>query len=283
MPSSGALAIAASDSIVNTAFAFITFLLYTGAGFGLLRRMVGGPDAAPGRRISLGLGTAGAACHIGLLLYEAWLGPGLSLGFFGAASVITALMSALLLLISLRRPLESLGALILPFTGVIVLLDALFAGPTVNAEGLAPGLIVHIVSSVIAYSMLALAAFHSMLLALQEYRLHHRQPGGFVRLLPPLRAMEQILFQMLLLGFAMLSLSLFTGFVFLEDMFAQHLVHKTLLSIAAWIGFGVLLLGRWRLGWRGKTAVRWTLGGFLLLMLAYFGSKFVLELLLHYG
>jgi ABC-type uncharacterized transport system permease subunit len=95
--------------------------------------------------------------------------------------------------------------------------------------------------------------------------------------------MESLLFEMIALGFALLTLALGTGFMFLEDMFAQHLAHKTLLSVLAWSVFGVLLWGRFRFGWRGRTALRWTLVGFVVLMLAYFGSKFVLELILHRG
>ncbi|MDQ3797635.1 MAG: cytochrome c biogenesis protein CcsA [Pseudomonadota bacterium] len=89
------------------------------------------------------------------------------------------------------------------------------------------------------------------------------------------------MFQFIAVGFVLLSLALLTGFAFLHDIFAQHLVHKTVLSIAAWIVFAILLWGRWRFGWRGRTAIRWTLGGVFVLMLAYFGSKLVLELVLH--
>ena len=92
--------------------------------------------------------------------------------------------------------------------------------------------------------------------------------------------MESLLFQMIAIGFAILSLALLSGVLFLEDIFAQHLVHKTVLSLAAWLVFAVLLWGRFRFGWRGRTAIRWTLGGFAVLLLAYFGSKFVLELVL---
>ena len=124
--------------------------------------------------------------------------------------------------------------------------------------------------------------FHqSVLLWIQDRQLHNRHPGGFVRALPPLQVMESLLFQMIALGFVVLTLSLFSGVLFLENVFAQHLVHKTVLSILSWLMFGVLLWGRWRRGWRGKTAIRWTLGGFFSLMLAYFGTKFVLELILH--
>jgi ABC-type uncharacterized transport system permease subunit len=92
--------------------------------------------------------------------------------------------------------------------------------------------------------------------------------------------MEFLLFQLIGAGFVLLSISLVSGFLFLENMFAQHLAHKTVLAILAWMVFAVLLIGRLRHGWRGQTAIRWTLGGFLSLMLAYFGSKMVLEWIL---
>jgi ABC-type uncharacterized transport system permease subunit len=92
--------------------------------------------------------------------------------------------------------------------------------------------------------------------------------------------MEGLMFEMIGIGFALLTLALLTGVLFLEDIFAQHLVHKTVLSICAWGVFAILLWGRWRFGWRGRTAIRWTVGGFVFLMLAYFGSKLVLELIL---
>ena len=113
-----------------------------------------------------------------------------------------------------------------------------------------------------------------MLLAIQDYRLRHRQPGGFLRGIPPLTAMEALLFQMIGAGFILLSITLVSGLFFLEDLFAQHLVHKATLSFIAWGVFGVLLWGRWRFGWRGRTAIRWTLSGFVFLALAYFCLAF---------
>jgi ABC-type uncharacterized transport system permease subunit len=89
-----------------------------------------------------------------------------------------------------------------------------------------------------------------------------------------------LLFQLIGAGFVLLSLTLLTGALFVEDLFGQHLVHKTVLSFAAWVVFGALLFGRWRYGWRGRRAVRLTLIGMLVLLLAFFGSKFVLEIVL---
>jgi ABC-type uncharacterized transport system permease subunit len=110
--------------------------------------------------------------------------------------------------------------------------------------------------------------------------LRSRQPGGFIRALPPLETMEHLLFRLIGTGYALLSLSLLSAVPYTQDVVAQHLIHKTTLSVAAWVVFAILLWGRWRFGWRGRTAIRWTLSGFVVLMLAYFGSKLVRELIL---
>jgi len=139
----------------------------------------------------------------------------------------------------------------------------------------------HVLLSMLAYSLLTLASVQALLLAVQDHYLRKRRPGGFIRALPPLMTMEALLFEMIGIGFVLLTLALLSGFAFLENMFAQHLVHKTVLSVVAWMVFGGLLLGRRVWGWRGRKAIVWTLSGFAILILAYFGSKLVLELVLH--
>ncbi|MEJ2059747.1 MAG: cytochrome c biogenesis protein CcsA [Gammaproteobacteria bacterium] len=218
----------------------------------------------------------------GLNLYHLIVtGHGLNLRFFHALSLVAWLMAGLLLFSLRSRSLEPLGIVILPLAAVTMLLDQIFPEVRFTPEQSAIGLDVHIFVSLLAYSLLALAALQAVVLAVQDRHLHNHQPGGLIRLLPPLQHMEDLLFRMIGLGFVLLSLALLTGFYYLEDMFAQHVAHKTVLSIIAWLIFAVLLVGRWRFGWRGRTAVRWTLGGFLTLMLAYFGSKLVLEFILH--
>jgi ABC-type uncharacterized transport system permease subunit len=92
--------------------------------------------------------------------------------------------------------------------------------------------------------------------------------------------MESFLFVCLGFGFACLSVSLISGFFYLEDIFAQQLVHKTVLSIVAWFILGILMFGRIKFGWRGRKAIRWTLSAFAFLMLAFFGTKLVIEFIL---
>jgi len=231
------------------------------------------------RRAVLIPGLVAVILHAMALYPELVTGQGFNLGFFNAASLIALLTMALLLLVSTWQPVESLGIPVFPVAAATLGLAVMYPSqhPITSTSW---QLDMHILFSVLAYSLFVLAAIQAVLLAIQDYHLRNRQPAGFVRTLPPLQVMEKLLFQLIGTGFALLTVALLTGFFFLEDIFAQHLVHKTILSIAGWIIFGVLLWGRWRFGWRGRKAIRWTLSGFILLALAYFGSKLVLELIL---
>ena len=140
---------------------------------------------------------------------------------------------------------------------------------------------VHVLSSILAYSLFALAAVQVILLALQDKAIRKHKNVGFASSLPPLQTMEALLFQMIALGFVILSFSLLTGAIYITDMFAQHLVHKTVLSLLSWLVFAILLWGRWKFGWRSRKAFTWTMGGFIVLGLAYPVTKFILEIILN--
>jgi ABC-type uncharacterized transport system permease subunit len=139
----------------------------------------------------------------------------------------------------------------------------------------------HATLALLAYATLAVAALLALTLWVQERALRRRDFHGWLRALPPLVQLESLLFRTIAAGFGLLTATLLTGVLFVENLFAQHLVHKTVLSLLSWLAFGALLLGRRRYGWRGVTAARWTLAAMALLVLAYFGSKGVLELILH--
>lgn len=267
-----------------TILGLIATLLYLGVSALLAMKLrQGARAAAPAMAIARTPLLAGwavaVALHAATIYRVAFTDAGVDMGFFNALSLSAWLIALLLLVVSLRHPLEALGIILLPFAALTVALELAFSGPG-GAVALAPGLQIHILLSLLAYSLLTIAAIQAVLLAIQNHHLHHHHPVGFIRALPPLAVMEGLLFQMIGLGFVFLSASLVTGFLFLEDLFAQHVAHKTVLSIAAWGLFAVLLFGRWRFGWRGRIAIRWTLGGFAALALAYFGSKMVLELVL---
>jgi ABC-type uncharacterized transport system permease subunit len=143
----------------------------------------------------------------------------------------------------------------------------------------------HILLSMASAALLFAAAVTALLLVFLDRRLRTRRLADLPSVLPPLDALEKVMFRLIAAGFVLLTLALVTGFVFVTNLFEQHLEHKTILSLIAWVLFGILLFGRIRYGWRGRAAVRWTLSGFGMLTLAYFGSKFVLETVLgrHWG
>ncbi len=244
-----------------------------------IKGMVGG-KAGISPKLLMWVWTGAVVIH-GLTLYAHVVTPqGLNLGFFHALSAVAWLMAVLLLITALTRPLENLGVVLLPIAALSVGLEQMLPEIPFTAAAVAGGLELHIFVSLLAYSLLSLAALQALVLAMQNRHLHQHHPGGIIRALPPLQHMESLLFQLIALGFGLLSAALITGFMYLEDIFAQQQVHKTVFSIAAWLMFATLLWGHWQFGWRGRTAIRWTLGGFVFLMLAYFGSKLVLELLL---
>jgi len=264
-------------SIVVTLSATIFYLL---AAFVLARRLLGRSMDATGRMQGLLLGLAGAALHAILLKAVIITDAGLNLSFTNTGSLATWFIAVLLLLASFKKPIENLAILVLPLSAASLLVQVLLPTTHFTTGANAHGLGVHILLSVLAYAMLGMAAVQALLLNYQERHLHSRHPGGIIRALPPLDTMETLLVQMITIGFALHTLSLASGFVYLENMFAQHLAHKTILSIVAWTVFAILLFGRWRYGWRGRTATRWTLSGFVTLVIAYFGSKYVLEVIL---
>ena len=252
--------------------------LYVGAtayqGLRLSRRQA--PNKA---KLGL-LGILALLAHILSLALQLLPGSGLNLDFFNASSLIACAVIALILLGTVRIPVENLLLPLFPLGALTVLLAQFAPAGTSQPINEAPGILAHILLSVLAYGMLTIAMFQALLLSLQDRQLKHKQPG-LIRNFPPLQTMESLLFGFLWAGWLLLSLSLLSGWLFFDDLFAQHLVHKTVLSGIAWVVFAVLLWGRHQLGWRGHKAIRWTLAGFCLLMLAYFGSKLVREFILH--
>ena len=219
-------------------------------------------------------------CHLVITWGNIDVGSGIDLGFFPLLSLLFLAVNVACLIGLLRRPLENLLIVLFPLSAVAVLLATL--GPhTENPQQSLPlGVAMHVGSSIVAYALLTLAAMQAALLAVQEGQLRRRHFRGPLSILPPLQLMESMLFELIWVGVIALTLSIATGFIFMDDIFAQHLVHKTVLSILAWLLFSILLWGRHRLGWRSQTAVRLTVTGFTILAVAFLGSKLVLELIL---
>ncbi|MBS3803120.1 MAG: cytochrome c biogenesis protein CcsA [Oleiphilaceae bacterium] len=220
----------------------------------------------------------------GALIWETIRAQGaLNLGFFQSAVLIAWLIVALLLALNLRKPVQNLFLVIYPMAGLSIIFTLIFSAPPRFISPDNWGLLSHIALSVTAYSLFTLAAVQALLLYVQNRQLKHNYNSLLVRNLPPLQTMESLLFELVWAGVILLTLAIVTGALFVNDLFAQHLAHKTLFSLISWAVFVGLLIGRYAQGWRGVTASRWTLAGCLLLMIGFFGSKFVLELLFKQG
>ena len=230
--------------------------------------------------VMLAPGLLAVALHAAVLYQHMITEAGLEFGLFNAASTIGAVIGLLVLLMSLKRQTLVMAAVVLPISALSILLEWLFPVSHLLPPDSALGLKIHVLVSIIAYSLLGLAALIALILSMQNHLLHNHHSGGVLRHLPPLQTTEKLMFDAITAGFLGLTLALGSGFVFLDDVFAQHLAHKSVLSIVAWGVFAVLLIGNRLLGWRGRVAIRWTWSGFGFLMLAYFGSKLVLEVIL---
>ena len=271
--------------IPTTVISSATIALYLLTGILLAIRLFGRKDTQPDSLLYkknglLVLGLIAVILHAIVLYNTLFVTGGLDMGFFNAGSLILWLIALTIMLGAIANPVENLGILLLPLAGLSILFSMLFTAEHTLMPAQAMELKIHILMSIMAYALLTIAAVHAVVLSIQDKHLRNRKPGGFIRALPPLETMENLLFQMIGLGFFLHSLSLITGMIYLEDMFSQHIAHKTVLSIIAWFVFATLLWGRWRFGWRGTTAIRWTLSGFFVLLLAYMGSKWVMEILL---
>ena len=242
------------------------------------------PDGDPGHADRYGV-LVPLALHTALLVRDMFAGGNFYLGVGTAISLILWVTMVIYWVGDLFYRLAGLQVLSMPMAAVGLLLSAMLPAqqPIPNAGLLA--FRAHVLISMLAYSLFTIASLHVGLMALLERGLHSGSLPGPLRRLPPLLTMEAMLFRIIWAGFILLSLTLVSGSIFSEELFgkAARFNHKTVFGVLSWGIFGARLWGRHVYGWRGRRAVHWTLAGFMCLILAYLGSKFVLEVLLARG
>lgn len=242
-------------------------------------------DRAPTRRQLVPLGAFAVGLH-GLALVPQLVMPdgALNLNIGHALSLFTWFIALVLLIASAWRPVAILGLGVMPAAALVLLGELTFpaseAMPVTIVDN--PYLLGHIVLSTSAYALLTLAAAQSVLLWMQDRSLRQKHFSSGFNILPPLQALEEILFQIIWTGFALLSISMLSGIFFSQQIFGKAFLwnHHNVLSTVAWAVFAVLLWGRRQLGWRARTAVKWTLSGYAIILLAYFGVKVVMEVIM---
>ena len=223
------------------------------------------------------------ALHGYLLIQDMFANGGFNLSMTNALSLIVWLTLLVYWLARFFYPIGGLQALVLPLAAVAVLLPEIFPSAHQLENTSLFAFKAHIAAAMLAYSLFTIAMLHAVLISQVEKRLHHANLPRVLQSLPPLLTMETLLFRMVAIGFVLLTLTLVSGGVFSEEIFgkAWQFNHKVLFGFVSWGVFAVLLWGHYFYGWRGRVAVRWTVSGFMFLLLAYLGTKFVLEVLLH--
>jgi ABC-type uncharacterized transport system permease subunit len=218
----------------------------------------------------------------GWLLHQSIFSIGFNLGFYESVSAILWLTVLIYWVTDRDHQLHSLQAFVLPPAALFALLPAFFSSHHFLPEANNSLFIAHVWIAMLAYSLFTFAALHAVLMAIAERSLHHKTTYISLPSFPPLMVMESLLFKIIGLGFALLTITLISGMWFSEEIFQKALDfnHKTIFSIASWFIYAALLFGRYQYGWRGIKAIRWTLIGFVILLLAYIGSKFVSQILL---
>ncbi len=265
--------------------AIALFVLYAASAWVMLRS-VNRPRLEPLAWAMIVLAIVG---HSDAIMRMVRINGAFSIGLLEAASLLAWTLAVLACLISIDRQNRAQGAILMASAAFgAAVTGAASSGAGGSApEAAAAGweLTAHILLSLGAAALLFAAAVTALLLVFLDRRLRLRRIADLPSVLPPLDVLERIMFRLIGAGFGLLTLALFTGFVFVTNLFTQNLVQKTALSLLAWTLFGVLLIGRVRFGWRGRSAVQWTLAGFGVLAVAYFGVKFVLEDMLgrHWG
>jgi ABC-type uncharacterized transport system permease subunit len=221
--------------------------------------------------------------HTALLYRSVFAGGQMFLGVGNSVSVIIWLTVLIYWAGGFFHRLEGLQVLIAGAAAILVWSPLAFPSMRPLTHTDLPAFRLHLLISLLAYSLFTIASLQALMMALLERRLHRGRVPAFLQSLPPLLTMERLLFRIIALGFLLLTLTLASGMLFSEELFGQPLrvTHKVVFGILAWCIFAALLAGRQIYGWRGRLALRWTLAGFLALVLAYIGSKFVLEVILH--
>ena len=247
------------------------------------RRLARPSVAPPGaRRVAAWLAAAALAGHATLLVGTVYTGDGLDVSLANALSVVAGLTALIAWAGNHSRTLPLVAAVALPVAAIAVPLPALFPNPHRFSLVDEPWAALHISVALVAYALLVVAALQALLLMGLERRLHRALPDPVAEALPPLLTLERFLFRLVGLGYALLTLTLVSGAFFSEELFGKPLQfkHKIVFSLLSWLVFGGLLFGRHRYGWRGRAALKWIVAGTALLLLAYAGSKFVLEVIL---
>jgi len=234
------------------------------------------------RGIYIGLAILLSLLH-GVHLYFALKRDGdLNMALGNIFSLVCLMTMVMFWLGALFRQITNLGIIVLPI-GLLGLIASSYApGPALILHDAPPSLWLHLSIAILAFGFLCIAAVQAVLLFFQEKQLQSANPGGLFPALPAIQTMEANMVQLTILGVILLTINLATGLLSSLQVHGKTIEfnHHILLSILAWLGFSALLIGRKLFGWRGQIAAKWTIFAFLVLILAYFGTRIVTSVIL---
>ncbi len=211
--------------------------------------------------------------HTFALSTTLWSHEAIHFNMGNGLSLVALLGSAILLTTCINKNTVTLGIFVYPLAAITVLLPLFMT----KATPLPFTLGTHVLISIAAYSIMGIATAQAILYGIQEHRFRTKQLSTLMKALPPLQIMEKTLIQLVVIGFIFLSFALLSGVFFIEDLFAQHLIHKTFLAILSWFVYGAFLFGHFKYGWRGRKAARYTIWAYFLLVLSFLGTSFILS------
>ncbi|WP_162063473.1 inner membrane protein YpjD [Vibrio taketomensis] len=222
------------------------------------------------------------------LLFHAWSlsdlifsGAGQNLSILNVASLISFIISLVMSTAMFKARLWFILPVVYSFAAINLLAANLLPSSYITHFENDPKLLIHISLALFSYSTLTIGALYALQLAWLDNRLKAKKALVINPNVPPLMLIERQLFKIILIGTALLTATLITGFTFVHDMFAQGKAHKGILSFIAWIIYSILIWGHYQKGWRGKKVTWFAIAGATLLTLAYFGSRFVREIILN--
>ena len=252
-------------------FTTLASLLYL-YGFGRLWRTINHPDKEISSQVLTWIITFAVIAHGIALEQQVIIGNQLHLHLGVLLSLIGWLAVVVMLLIHLKQPIMILGLFVFPLSALFA-----FSSLFIDYTHLIPAKVgTHVLLSISADSLLTLATAQAILYSIQERRFKQKKVGTILNILPPLQVMEKVLIKLVIAGFTLLTLSLLSGALFVENLFAQHLVHKTFFAILAWLTYAIFLWGHFQRGWRGQKAAKYIIWAYLLLSLSYIGTQLIL-------
>jgi len=261
-----------------TVFAVTGIIFYLAAAYLLMGKIVN--QQSPNKKLAIILSLVGAAAHIGYLSQAIVIAPGQNMSITNVLSLVSWLITASMLISASVMPNIILLPVVFGFSALTIAAAVFVPVTHIMHIQMQPGLVIHITLSLFAYGTLVIAFLYALQMSFITHKLKQKGASLLNSPLPPLMLVEGMLFKLLLVGTFLLVLSLISGFVFLDNMFSTMYAHKTLLSLIALVVYVFLLTGQRIWGWRGKQVIVLTVVGLLLLTLAYFGSRFVREVLL---